>query len=97
LPFFLNWPVASHESEVIPEKDGHIFEGEISSLKSLGKSIGTYHAPVDFMDQAGTSSPEEMKKGMDAWMAWAKKCGAKTPWGSSHRRGPLVSADTASS
>ncbi len=23
-----------------------------------------------------TSSPEEMKKGMESWMAWAKKCGS---------------------
>ena len=43
----------------------------------MKKFIATYHAPIDFMEQSGTSSPEEMKKGMDAWMAWAKRCGAK--------------------
>lgn len=30
---------------------------------------------MDFMEQAGTSTPEEMEKGMEAWMVWARKCG----------------------
>jgi len=27
------------------------------------------------MQQSADSSPEEMEKGMEAWMAWAEKCG----------------------
>jgi hypothetical protein len=34
-----------------------------------------YHAPKGAMEQKTNSSPEEMKKGMEAWMSWAEKCG----------------------
>jgi len=34
-----------------------------------------YHAPVDAMKQTENVSAEDMKKGMEAWMAWAKECG----------------------
>ena len=34
-----------------------------------------YHAPASFMEQAQNATPEEMQKGMKAWMEWAAKCG----------------------
>jgi hypothetical protein len=37
--------------------------------------IVIYHAPNDFQQDAANSDPEEMKKGMEEWMVWAKKCG----------------------
>ena len=39
--------------------------------------IVIYHAPMDFLKQSANKSPEEMKKGMEAWMEWAAKCGDK--------------------
>ena len=39
--------------------------------------IVIYHAPIDFLKQSANTSPEEMKKGMEAWMIWAEKCGDK--------------------
>lgn len=33
----------------------------------MKKYLVTYHAPIDFMQQAGESTPEEMEKGMEAW------------------------------
>ena len=41
----------------------------------MKKFIVTYHAPLNFMQQSVESSPEERENGMEAWMAWAKKCG----------------------
>jgi len=35
-----------------------------------------YHAPASAMEQMKDVSPEEMKKGMEPWMEWAKKCGS---------------------
>ena len=37
--------------------------------------IVIYHAPEEFMAEAAKSTPEEMQKGMESWMAWATKCG----------------------
>lgn len=37
--------------------------------------IVIYHAPIDFLKQSAEASKEEMEKGMEAWMAWAQKCG----------------------
>ena len=34
-----------------------------------------YHAPASAVEQTHNMSPEEMKKGMEAWMAWATKTG----------------------
>lgn len=34
-------------------------------------------APKGAMDKMSQSSPEDMKKGMEPWMEWAKKCGDK--------------------
>lgn len=39
----------------------------------MKKFIVIYHAPQGFSKQEAT--PEDMQKGMEAWMAWAKKCG----------------------
>ena len=48
--------------------------------------IVIYHAPAAWMEQMAGASPEEMKKGMEPWMAWAAKCGeGLVDWGS-----PLV-------
>ena len=41
----------------------------------MKKFIVTYHAPEDFMAQSANADPAEMEKGMEAWMAWAAKCG----------------------
>jgi len=43
----------------------------------MKKFIVLYHATKDAMKQASLSSPEEQKKGMETWMAWAQKCGDK--------------------
>ncbi len=34
-----------------------------------------YFAPASAMEKMKTSTPEEMKKGMEEWMKWAEKCG----------------------
>ena len=34
-----------------------------------------YFAPASAMEKMKTSSPDDMKKGIEAWMKWAKKCG----------------------
>jgi hypothetical protein len=39
--------------------------------------IVIYHAPAELMKQNANNDPEEMKKGMEAWMVWAGKCGDK--------------------
>ncbi len=41
----------------------------------MKKFIVVYHAPQP-ADQNMQAKPEDMKGVMDAWMAWAKKCGA---------------------
>ena len=41
----------------------------------MKKYIVIYHAPVDAMQQSSQSTPEEMEKGMQAWMTWVQKCG----------------------
>ena len=42
----------------------------------MKKFIVIYHAPASAMEQMHDVSPEDMKKGMEPWMAWAKKCGS---------------------
>ena len=42
----------------------------------MKKFIVIYHAPAAFK-QMKNASKEEMKKSMESWMAWAKKCGSK--------------------
>lgn len=34
-----------------------------------------YTAPASYWEQIQNSSPEDMKKGMEQWEVWAKKCG----------------------
>ena len=41
----------------------------------MKKFIVIYHAPASMMELMQNASPEEMKAGMDFWMAWAAKCG----------------------
>ena len=43
---------------------------------TMKEFIVTYHAPAELM-KSTNSTPEEMKKGMEAWMVWAEKCGDK--------------------
>lgn len=43
----------------------------------MKKFIVIYHAPLDAMQQMANVPIEEQAKGMEAWMAWAKKCGNK--------------------
>lgn len=35
-----------------------------------------YHAPVEAQEQMAKASPQDMKKGMEPWIAWQKKIGA---------------------
>ena len=41
----------------------------------MKKFIVLYRASKIAMETIKNSSPEDMKKGMGPWMAWAKKCG----------------------
>ena len=41
----------------------------------MKKFIVIYHTPADAMKQMASTTPEEQKKGMEAWMVWAQKCG----------------------
>ena len=43
----------------------------------MKKFIVIYHAPADAMELTARMSKEDKAKGMEAWMAWAKKCGDK--------------------
>ena len=59
----------------------------------MKKFIISYNAPIDAAWKTAESSPEEMEKGMQAWMAWAQKCGDKlvdfgTPLGNGVTLGP---------
>jgi hypothetical protein len=44
---------------------------------AMKKYVVLYHAPAELVAQTTNSSPEEMEKGMEPWMAWAAKCGDK--------------------
>jgi len=39
--------------------------------------IVIYHAPSSAMEQSANATPEEIEKGMEPWMDWAKMCGDK--------------------
>jgi hypothetical protein len=41
----------------------------------MKKYMILYHADASAMEQMGKSSPDDMKKGMEKWMDWSKKCG----------------------
>jgi hypothetical protein len=42
----------------------------------MTKFIVIYHASGSAMEKMKDSSPEDTKKGMEAWHEWAEKCGA---------------------
>ncbi|MBI3305096.1 hypothetical protein HYZ80_02120 [Candidatus Parcubacteria bacterium] len=42
----------------------------------MKKFIVVYHMSKSAMAGMKDVSPEDMKKGMEPWMAWAKKCGS---------------------
>ena len=41
----------------------------------MKKFVVIYHAPITALEQMQNATPEEMKAGMEPWMAWANKCG----------------------
>ena len=41
----------------------------------MKKFVVLYHASASALEQMAGMSPEEIKKGMEPWMAWAAKCG----------------------
>lgn len=41
----------------------------------MKKFVVIYHASQKATKQLKNASPEEIKKGMEPWMVWAKKCG----------------------
>ena len=59
----------------------------------MPKYVVTYHTPATAMEKMKDSTPEDMKKGMEMWMAWAMECGdglvdMGTPLGGGPRRSP---------
>jgi len=42
----------------------------------MKKYLVVYYASESFLKQMENASPEESKKGMELWMAWAEKCGS---------------------
>jgi len=48
-----------------------------SNSNIMTKFIVSYLAPIDATWKKAESSPEDMEKGMEAWMKWAEKCGHK--------------------
>jgi hypothetical protein len=59
-------------------------------VKKIKKFIVLYHSPKEAVDAMSSSSPEDMKKGMEPWVEWAKKCGERlvdlgTPLGNGQR------------
>ncbi len=41
----------------------------------MKKFIVIYYAPTSAVEEMANASPEDMKKGMEPWMAWIGKCG----------------------
>ncbi len=41
----------------------------------MKKFIVTYHQGESALEKMKNSTPDDMQKGMEAWMAWSKKCG----------------------
>jgi hypothetical protein len=41
----------------------------------MAEFIVLYYAPISAIDKTKNMNPEDMKKGMEAWMKWAEKCG----------------------
>lgn len=42
----------------------------------MKKFIVIYHAPMEAAQKMAMATPEEAKKGMEPWMAWAQKIGS---------------------
>lgn len=42
----------------------------------MKKFLVTYHAPAETLQAMTNRSPEDMQKGMEAWMQWSQKCGS---------------------
>ncbi|HEX5001839.1 MAG TPA: hypothetical protein VFW78_05045 [Bacteroidia bacterium] len=63
----------------------------------MKKFIVMYHAPSDATMEMGNASPEEQKKGMEAWMTWAANCGKSlVDIGSPLANGQLINPDGSS-
>ena len=41
----------------------------------MKKFVVTYYAPISAAEQMAKATPEEMAAGMQAWQAWAGRCG----------------------
>ncbi len=41
----------------------------------MGRFMVIYYAPTSAIEAMADVTPEEMKKGMEPWMAWAQRCG----------------------
>lgn len=41
----------------------------------MKKFLVLYHMPMSFMEMAKDAKLEDMKAGMEAWMAWFARCG----------------------
>ena len=41
----------------------------------MKKYMVLYYMPMSFMEMAKDANPEDMKAGMEAWMAWFARCG----------------------
>ena len=41
----------------------------------MSKYVVVYYSPVSATEQMKDATAEDMKKGMEAWMAWAERCG----------------------
>lgn len=42
----------------------------------MKKFLVLYRTPISAQEQMANMTPEDMKKGMEPWMAWAEKCGS---------------------
>ncbi len=65
----------------------------------MKKFVVIYHVPISAKEQMNSATPEEMKKGMEAWMSWAQKCGSGlvdlgTPLGASQNITKSGSSET---
>ena len=41
----------------------------------MTKYLVLYHAPAAALEKMREATPEQMKAGMEPWMAWAERCG----------------------
>ncbi len=59
-------------------------------MLKMKKFFVFYHAPQSWSEGMKNASPQDMQKGMEQWMEWAKKCGnglvdMGTPLGNAHK------------